>query len=399
MLVRCKNILTVALLSLILSSASNVFAAGASLPTPSNYVETLAQTMGGVVASPQDLVQSELLQDLLGSEGPSLNMPNFPRIFAKTEISDTISAYANLTLKVNTIAVPVGVNASAEVKTGINYEYTIRSAFFAISSLVTNNTSLIQADGSVAVDDLLYTDKVTQRNAFNVSAKNPMVGFCFYELQLNRIKTSDKKGSVALTLPFASATGEVGLNNSAVYTMAVQAYSRIFQIERGIPEMEYTNTKCMEQFNALVKRKVESTFAKKVNEYWGFYNPDNQCQGTSNSPSGDVSCKEFFDSQSADVKKTTVARCERQYDGLNKCVLKSKQNVGQCALYKKKGGGFTTRAHEAERRYGRGSSAPILESFIDGNSRPCDARLSCVMTQEKPWGPFGFLFQNIAKCI
>jgi hypothetical protein len=275
-------------------------------------------------------LQNNLFQELLSGNGKGLDWPAYPRTWVQKDLRTFQDTNTSMRFGIDFAGL------SVIQKFSIAYTYSKKISFVAagtadarlLPDVGPNQVTATPASGP-ALESLRRFDPASQRNYFKVDAKHPMIGFCAYELQLNITKSGETKAG------FNSSFGGVENNNTngEQMTETQTIYSKIFQIDPTIPEMDYLTVKCEEQFQGMVRAYAEVEFSKIMVEYKQVYG--SECQE-------DAVCTAKYNAGPNYTNplinvKGAVARCLQRTDATRSCYARATEGKA-CPLYKKKDG-------------------------------------------------------------
>lgn len=278
-------------------------------------------------------LRQQLFFQLLGTSTPQLQWPAFPRIWLERNKVESKTSNTSLGLKIPII--------SAGTKVSVHFRYGLKTSLVIMSSMRREgavNQSLPIENGisgrSLTSDEattyeILKWDENNIAVYPNVKEGYPMVGFCSFEASL----TVDKHWEGGVDIFGSGQSFETNDVDISSYTL----FSNFFQVDPNISVDSYINEVCNKIFRKEAEPVVINDFSKLVIEKVVKIHPRSDCKIVQqiNTSVGDSTCLDWHREFSGPIQRMTMPRCELQFDGAQKCVLKAREGVS-CPLYQNK---------------------------------------------------------------
>jgi hypothetical protein len=280
--------------------------------------------------------RTTVLEEMFGSEevpfnNNGLNWPPLPRFWGM----DAEEIYIES-------KVGAGFDVGIKANFNFNYKYKVATTFHYLGSVKIlrdkmDSTVGVRTLRPEEIQKVLLFDPQNHQHYFNISADNPIVGMCQYEISLSQGKSIE--GGI-------SWVAEAMTSTSKVKSTSISVFSRLFNIKPRGEYDEYSTKwyiekECGERFNNIIKPYVEEAFGYKAIEFVTYNHPSNECEiGSQNTIHGDASCFDFHQSLGMALRNSTVARCVQQKNGASRCQLKAKAG-NSCPMYQARDGSLT----------------------------------------------------------
>lgn len=305
-----------------------------------------------------DLMRQQSLEALVGSSMQPLDWPALPRVWWKFDLYDTKNR--------NTY---VGFQWSQSKVTGstkhtFSLKYSRNVGLVLIGSLRAKDAPApldLGAEGEILAPELVVEDPVSGFLYPNVREGYPMVGMCVFELSM----ASEESTSFSLDFLGNGHNQDAAKGFGTPYTL----FSNFFQLDTEKPIIShYLMDHCQQKFEKAVRPWAERQFQMAHRAYRT--ETQSQCKreryGKDRLNEGDRDCLQWHRERfPEELRRTTVARCERGEDDLFRCALRNRDLGAACPMAQGRDAKFAPSDRHASYQ---------LRSF------PCDegANLTCV---------------------
>lgn len=271
-------------------------------------------------------MRQPIINDLVSTDMPKLDPPNFPRFWTERTKSEIVVSTTKLSAKIPVVDLGAKLN--------MEFRFGLKTSFVMISSKRKSEKGHSKKPVAKSVilanedDEVLVMDESTFLSYPNVRPGYPMVGFCVFEASLSMEKTME--GGFNFIVEETNKRG-------SVETMSNAIFSNFFQVRGDVPVSTYLDGVCRGIFKKEVETVVVNDFSKLVIEKLVSQNPKSDCSPSRPTEedivNGDQSCQEWHATNfSAPVRHLTVPRCMLQANGVHRCRLKARAGTA-CNMY------------------------------------------------------------------
>jgi hypothetical protein len=214
------------------------------------------------------------LSSLINATDGNISLPGFPRAWIQEWDKQAFTTSSSSGLGV------LGFFAGVS----FDYKWTMTTTVTVVGSITNDGQHTSQKD---ILNQLFVTDPKTGRAVPNVQSGQPMFAFCDYQAALNM--DGSKTGGY---LNYTGVAGGFVTTTSDQKGASVGVYSKFFQLDGSMTELEILNRVCLGKFKQEVVETINADLKRMAKEL----KTDGLCdkRPDSDGPDGDISCMGWF---------------------------------------------------------------------------------------------------------
>lgn len=338
---------------IVLSLVSAALSAAAYSPRIQGTVRERQELPMLPVSMPTDLRESEIrylipsanssirhqsLEALVGSSIEPLDWPALPRVWWKFDTYDSTAKNSYLGFQWSQSKM------LGSTKQNYALKYSRNVSLVLVGSIRSKDPAKqlddVNALGELMVPPLVIEDPASGFLYPNVRDGYPMVGMCVFEISM----ASEDTKSFSFDILGSGHNEEKTKGFGTPYTL----FSNFFQLDTEKPVLtHYLLEHCQKKFETSVRPWAERQFEAAHRAYRT--ETRSECRreryGKDRTVDGDKACLEWFEKWPAELRRNTVARCERDTDDLFRCQLRARDAGAVCPMKQESNGFFTAVRH------------------------------------------------------